>query len=88
MAVPFGGLRALSLSKRLAPEPLPQPVGDEVVHLPKAAVVVGEGKVVAPATAHLVHFAHDLAGFFPGGVVPGPFAHPVPQGLFGGGALV
>ena len=55
----------------LVPEPLPQPMGDEVVHLPKAAVVVGEGKVVAPATAHLVHFAHDLAGFFPGGVVPG-----------------
>ena len=55
----------------LAPEPLPKPVGDEVIHLPKASVAVGQGKIVAPSTGPLVHFAHDFASLFPGGVVPG-----------------
>ena len=55
----------------LAPEPLPEPVGDEVIHLPKASVAVGEGKVMAPATGHLVNFTHDLASLFVGGVMPG-----------------
>ena len=65
----------------LAPEPLPEPVGDEVIHLPKASVVVGEGKVMAPASGHLVDFTHDPACLFPGGVMPGEFAHPLSQCL-------
>ena len=55
----------------LAPEPLPKPVGDEVIHLPKASVAVGEGKVIAPASGHLVDFTHDRACLFVGGVMPG-----------------
>src|SRR5215213_2466526 len=42
------------------PEPLPEPMGDEVIHLPEAPLVVGESKVIAPATGHLVDLTHDV----------------------------
>ena len=79
IAVPFGGLRALSLSKRFAPEPLAKSPDDEVVHLREAPVMVFPSKVIAPATARFVDLSDDLAGRFPGGVAPRQFAHPVPE---------
>ena len=49
---------------RVSPQPLPQPMSNEVIHLPEAAVVMGQSKVVAPATGHLVDFPHDRALLF------------------------
>ena len=50
----------------LAPEPLPQPMVDEEVHLPGASVLVGGGKVVAPTTGRLIDFADDFVSRPPG----------------------
>ena len=51
-----------------APEPLSEPLGNEVIQLPKAPLVVGEGKVIAPTTGHLVDLSHDFTSGSPGGV--------------------
>src|SRR5687767_1983609 len=56
-------------------------MGDEVIQLPKAPVVVSEGKVIAPATGYLVDLTHDFAGCSAGGGTPCQFAHPVAQRL-------
>ena len=61
-------------------------MGDEVIHLPEAPVVMGESKVIAPATGYLVDLPHDFIGRSPGGGAPGKFAHTLPQRLLCGRA--
>src|SRR6266478_852094 len=57
-----------------APQPTPQPLGDEVIHLPEAAGMLAHGEVVAPATGDGVNFPDEAVRGFPRGPAPGHLA--------------
>src|SRR5215203_1100798 len=56
-------------------------MGDEVIHLPKAPLIVAKGKVVAPSASHLIDLAHDRCRLLPCSLLSSEFAHPIPEFL-------
>ena len=67
------------------PQPLPQPMPHIMVHLLEAPTVVGQGKVVSPATGLQVNFTHDFRRLAPARLALGQGVYLIPQRLFGGG---
>lgn len=49
----------------LAPQPLSEAMGDEIVHLPETPMVIALGEVFTPAAGGQVDFAFDLGGVTP-----------------------
>src|SRR5215207_6156199 len=56
-------------------------MGDEVIHLPKASLVVAERKVITPSTNHLIDLANDGCRLLPCSLLSSEFAHPIPEFL-------
>ena len=56
-------------------------MGDEVIHLLEAPVVMGQRKVVAPATGHSIDLAHDRCVLLPCARTSGELTDAVPKRL-------
>jgi hypothetical protein len=56
-------------------------MGDEVIHLLEAPVVMGQRKVVAPAMGHSVDLAHDRCVLLPCAKTSGELTDAVPKRL-------
>ena len=54
----------------LSPQPLPEPIGVEAIHLPEDSVIVCQSKIVAPAAGHSVDFIDKGLFALPGARSP------------------